>query len=132
MITLKTEPPALLLQELQREMGWSEQKAREGFEHAARFVELCALDPSFIGVPSEAVDAVWHRWILHTAHYADYCQKRGGFVHHHPSGAANPVPDSAQRYAETVGRLASHYGVPDARWWAVSADCQRCWASSAA
>src|SRR4051812_36742887 len=35
--------------------------------------------------PSERVDSAWHEFILHTKHYANYCQSRYGFfIHHFP------------------------------------------------
>ena len=40
-----------------------------------------------MSVPSDAVDQIWHAHILHTVHYADFCQNVAGhFVHHNPFG----------------------------------------------
>src|SRR4051794_5164502 len=48
-------------------------------EGALQFLDLCGLsDASSAGtaVPSLAVDAAWHSFILHTSAYSDYCQQR--------------------------------------------------------
>lgn len=42
-----------------------------------------------IGMPSRAVDELWHGLILCTAQYAEFCRRAyGDFLHHHPEGAA--------------------------------------------
>lgn len=42
----------------------------------------------FVAMPSKAVDAMWHEFILHTAAYASWCQLAlGRFVHHTPAEA---------------------------------------------
>jgi hypothetical protein len=123
-------PPPGLVQELQTELGWSRAKALAGYREARRFVDVCAADPQFSGVPSELVDKVWHRWILHTSHYADYCAQRGGYVHHHP--VDKPSGAGVALYAETRERIRQRFGSVTPRWWAASARCQRCFGNRVA
>lgn len=43
-----------------------------------------------VGMPSRAVDALWHEHILYTRHYQDFCRRAFGrfrFLHHTPAGA---------------------------------------------
>ncbi|GAB3262431.1 glycine-rich domain-containing protein [Chitinimonas naiadis] len=46
-----------------------------------------------LGMPSQAVDELWHEFILHTRHYQTFCQAAfGRFLHHTPaSGMAAPA-----------------------------------------
>jgi hypothetical protein len=40
----------------------------------------------FVAMPSQAVDALWHEFILHTKSYELYCRKAfGRFLHHTPA-----------------------------------------------
>ncbi|MEU9264570.1 hypothetical protein AB0E04_03825 [Streptomyces sp. NPDC048251] len=54
-------------------------------EEGLKFVAACAANPGVGLAPSRIVDEGWHALILHTATYADLCQRLGGaFVHHYP------------------------------------------------
>ncbi len=40
----------------------------------------------FVAMPSQAVDDLWHEFILHTRHYQAFCQQAfGQFLHHSPA-----------------------------------------------
>ncbi|NJS36561.1 MAG: hypothetical protein HC765_09255 [Brachymonas sp.] len=42
----------------------------------------------FMAMPSQAVDVMWHEFILHTKAYADWCDEAlGRFLHHSPAEA---------------------------------------------
>lgn len=60
----------------------------------------------FVAMPSRAVDAMWHEFILHTQAYRDWCALAlGGFLHHTP--------------AEALGSRARHNdGLRRAWFWA--------------
>lgn len=52
-----------------------------------------------VGMPSRAVDALWHEHILHTRHYRDFCRRAFGrfrFLHHTPAAALS------RRYDDNV------------------------------
>ena len=43
---------------------------------------------AFVAMPSKAVDAMWHEFILHTQAYKDWCELAlGWFLHHTPAEA---------------------------------------------
>ncbi len=45
----------------------------------------------FVAMPSKAVDAMWHEFILHTRAYRDWCDTAlGWFLHHTPAEALGP------------------------------------------
>ena len=45
----------------------------------------------FVAMPSQAVDAMWHEFILHTRAYNDWCELTlGWFLHHTPAEALGP------------------------------------------
>lgn len=49
----------------------------------------------FVAMPSRAVDAMWHEFILHTKAYGDWCAVAlGRFVHHTPAEALGPQASS--------------------------------------
>jgi hypothetical protein len=59
-----------------------------------------------VAMPSQAVDVVWHEFILHTRLYQHFCQKAfGRFLHHTPSSAMRS-PTDAQEGIRRAWRLA--------------------------
>jgi hypothetical protein len=47
----------------------------------------------FVAMPSKAVDALWHKCILHTRGYEVFCRKAfGRMLHHTPAEALPPAP----------------------------------------
>jgi hypothetical protein len=63
-------------------------------------------DDRVIGMPSHAVDEVWHGFILCTARYARFCDDAyGRFLHHHPEGSApEAVAARGDSMADQLGR----------------------------
>jgi hypothetical protein len=53
-------------------------------EQGLAFVATSARFPDAPLAPSPVVDEGWHALILHTALYAELCDKLGKFVHHYP------------------------------------------------
>jgi hypothetical protein len=48
----------------------------------------------FVAMPSQAVDAMWHAFILHTRLYRDWCDLAlGRFLHHTPAEALGQRPE---------------------------------------
>lgn len=87
--------------------GVSQETAERRFRGALQFLEAAASSPTPIS-PSPAIDTAWHAFILHTRDYADYCHSRfGHFIHHGPTGEADPVKLSNGRSlaAEKFGAL---------------------------
>lgn len=61
----------------------------------AWFLLIAANPGSHLGMPSKAVDAAWHEFIVLTKNYADFCDKAfGKFLHHAPhAGSAKAEQD---------------------------------------
>lgn len=74
-------------------------------EQALAFLAACAADPGAGLAPSPEVDKGWHAFVLHTADYAEFCDRVADrFIHHLPdepgeedSGAGVPVTVAAMR-----------------------------------
>jgi hypothetical protein len=71
-------------------------------------------------VPSPAVDAAWHAFILHTQSYADFCERHlGGFAHHRvaPPGASEVDVEPLFQYLLTRVLIAKRHGELDEELW---------------
>lgn len=70
--------------------------------------------------PSNAVDAAWHTFMLHSAEYTAWCQERyGRYIHHAPNSRYR---DKAAM-VDVVGKIrAAGYAV-DESLWGTQADC---------
>lgn len=59
-----------------------------------------------VAMPSQAVDVLWHEFILFTRYYKDFCQRAfGRFLHHTPAEAMSS-PEHAQGGIKRAWRLA--------------------------
>ncbi|MER6557222.1 hypothetical protein ABT300_05555 [Streptomyces sp. NPDC001027] len=76
-------------------------------EEGLKFVAACSANPGVGLAPSRIVDEGWHALILHTAVYAELCQRLGGaFVHHYPGwDPTNYDPPILDRTREKIGEL---------------------------
>ncbi|WP_234367390.1 MULTISPECIES: glycine-rich domain-containing protein [Streptomyces] len=76
-------------------------------EEGLKFVAACAANPGAGLAPSRIVDDGWHALVLHTAMYADLCERLGGrFVHHAPGyDPANWTPSILDRAREAIAEL---------------------------
>ncbi|MEC7120422.1 MAG: hypothetical protein VXW65_11035 [Pseudomonadota bacterium] len=68
------------------------------------FKDFCQLQVStpqtLHHLPSKAVDALWHAFILDTQRYADFCQQAfGRMLHHHPATEMQDLPSHRQTQA---------------------------------
>ncbi|TXJ73308.1 hypothetical protein E2C11_29595 [Streptomyces lavendulae] len=85
----------------------SEELAGRIVDEALKFVTACAKNPDTGLAPSRIVDEGWHALMLHTAMYADLCNRLGGqFVHHYPGyDPTNYDPPILDRTREKIGAL---------------------------
>ncbi len=61
-----------------------------------------------VAMPSQAVDVVWHEFILFTRAYQGFCRRAlGRFLHHVPAEAMR-TPTDAQDGIKRAWRLACH------------------------
>jgi hypothetical protein len=59
--------------------------AERRFVEMLKFLDVCAHAERTVSPPAR-VDGAWHRFILLTRDYAEYCEKRfGRFIHHEPT-----------------------------------------------
>ncbi|MFH9673351.1 glycine-rich domain-containing protein [Streptomyces sp. NPDC017405] len=98
-----------------------EERAGRIVEEALKFVAVCSANPGAGLVPSRIVDEGWHALIVHTAMYADLCERLGGrFIHHAPGYApTNYGPAVLDRTRETIGALGWEV---DAELWVAPSD----------
>lgn len=98
--------------------------AERVMRQALIFLKACATSRDAQLSPTKKVDVGWHTFILHTAEYAEFCDKVAGeFIHHNP--ICNEDIRSGTALARTVEALkATGYPI-DMQLWAVAdtADC---------
>jgi hypothetical protein len=95
-------------------------------EQTIAFLAACARYPDGHLSPSETVDAGWHAFVLHTADYAEFCQRIAGrFIHHRPNDRSEAAPDQ-QAIGVTIAAMRAA-GLPvDPALWVFSAVCSQC------
>ena len=104
--------------------------ARRVVDEALKYVCAASKNPGVYVQPSNVVDEGWHALILHTAPYAELCEKLGRFVDHYPErpGPGRYDPEAMER---TVALLQDAGLKPDRALWTeadkalvpVSANC---------
>lgn len=85
----------------------AEEMAGRIVDEGLKFVAACSANPGVSLAPSRIVDEGWHALILHTALYADLCQRLGNrFIHHYPGYApTNYDPPILDRTREKISEL---------------------------
>ncbi|MFF8728103.1 glycine-rich domain-containing protein [Streptomyces sp. NPDC015171] len=99
----------------------SEELAGRIVEEGLKFVAACSANPGLGLAPSRIVDEGWHALILHTAMYAELCERLGGaFVHHYPGyDPANYDPEIVTRARARISGLG---WAPDLPLWGPPSD----------
>lgn len=100
-----------------------------GLRQWLRCAGAAMLDDQVIGMPSRAVDEIWHGLILCTARYARFCDDAyGRFLHHHPEGDAMPgdPPPKRRRGAAPAGSMEQQLGRTVAAWTLVGKPGESC------
>lgn len=84
-------------------------------------------DGLVIGMPSRAVDELWHGLILCTARYAAFCEDAyGQFLHHHPEGDHAPGDPAPRRGSRSAGSMEQQLGRTVATWEIVARPGEAC------
>ncbi|MFF7253118.1 glycine-rich domain-containing protein [Streptomyces microflavus] len=112
--------------------GMPEEMAGRIVEEGLKFVAACSNNPGVGLAPSRVVDEGWHALLLHTAVYAELCDRLGGgFVHHFPGyDPTNYDPDILDRTRRAIADVgyvadAELWGEPSAETlFTVAARCQ--------
>ena len=80
---LKYQHPGVI-GKLQTEMRMSKEEAERLFQDTLRFLWLCGSQPGKFS-PSRRIDETWHRFILFTRDYHEFCNRFfGKYIHHGP------------------------------------------------
>ncbi|KIF68475.1 hypothetical protein HY68_07250 [Streptomyces sp. AcH 505] len=83
---------------------------------ALAFVGTAARFPTADIAPSPVVDEGWHALILHTALYAELCDRLGKFVDHYPQ-RPEPSGYSPDRIAHTLAKITEAGYAVDVELW---------------
>lgn len=85
-------PPSLRRRLQTEHPEWTEAQLDEVELGLRQYFRICARWPRrFVAMPSKAVDAAWHAFILDTRAYARFCEKAfGRMLHHTPAEALPP------------------------------------------
>lgn len=101
---------------------WPAAKAKKIERETKQFLSLALLDPGYYHIPQEDVDEYWHRMILHSQWYHEFCNKFfGGYYHHTPT----PDPDLVNEDNRSRSKkLAKHWFGVD--WKTLVVTCTQC------
>lgn len=110
--------------------GMNARTARRIVGEGLKFVTAAAQFPGIAIAPSRVVDEGWHALILHTALYANLCDRMGVFVHHYPE-RPDPKRHDDGVLARTTALIKEAGHTVDRALWtapaeeivAVAADC---------
>lgn len=107
--------------------GYGHDTAERVIEQTLAFLVACARYPDGHLVPSQAVDAGWHAFIVHTADYAEFCQRIAGrFIHHRPGGPGEATPGQ-QAIGVTIAAMRDAGLSVDPDLWVPVAECSQCY-----
>jgi len=91
-------------------------------DQALAFLAACAANPGAGLAPSPQVDTGWHAFILHTADYAEFCDRLAGrFIHHLPDELGEE--DSGAGVPATVAAMRALGLTVDAGLWGAAGEC---------
>jgi hypothetical protein len=115
-------PPDLLINRFCNEYNISREEAVETFQETKKFLIICAVNRDGSYSPSQAVDTMWHHFMLYSKDYFSFCELLGGYIHHQPSERREP-----EKYMNTLEALRSIFGEINQLYWEVSAsNCTSC------
>ncbi|MFJ1590942.1 glycine-rich domain-containing protein [Kitasatospora albolonga] len=117
-----------------REDSWPEMtddQGERGVNQVVAFLTVAAGTAERM-TPSLRVDLFWHTFVLHTKHYAEFCDTLGnGFIHHVPDRDNGHDPaegrDAMRRTAEMIRSAGFDL---DPEFWPIdgAADCTQSYA----
>jgi hypothetical protein len=92
-------------------------------EQALTLLVACARRPGAGQAPSADVDKGWHAFILHTADYAEFCDRVAGRLIHHLPAEPGEENDGGAALAATVATMRAVGLHVDADLWYPAPDC---------
>ena len=77
------------------------------------YFHLCRESPRFLlAMPSQAVDAAWHEFILFTRNYQNFCDHAlGRFLHHTPAEAMRSATEATEGIRRTWSAACKRAGI---------------------
>src|SRR3990167_3863557 len=106
-------PPPLLIERFSAEHVCSANEARLAFDETKRFLFLCGTSNGQSLAPSQAIDTMWHEFMLFTRTYAGFCKEFFGmFIHHQPSDKP-----AILAYAHTRKRAVREFKALNLNYW---------------
>ena len=96
--------------------GVDEKEAHRRFEGLKQFLYVCAVTPGY-KVTYDAIDSMWHTFLLFTKDYKDFCTRHlGKFINHEPFEVPSP-----ECYLTTRTRAEELFGSLDVTLWPLDA-----------
>lgn len=109
-------------QSVQTKYNWTQEKTEHYEREAKKFFALAFLDAGAYHIPEADVDEYWHRMILHTKFYNEFCQKIFGTYYHH-----TPEPDetlvSEENRRRSLALIPYWFGT---EWGTLVRTCTQC------
>lgn len=101
-----------LIKRYTMDYGLPETIANQRFEGLKQFLYVCAVTPGY-KVTSDAIDSMWHTFLLFTKDYKSFCERYlGKFINHEPFEV--PAPDA---YVRTRAAVEKYFGGVDHELW---------------
>lgn len=93
------------------------------FREFKRYAWLASRTEGSLPMTSEAVDDVWHQFILFTREYHTFCERfLDGYLHHRPRTSLTPLaPGGRERFVDAYEEA---FGPVPAIWREGRADCK--------
>ena len=117
-----------VIESLHDEVSISKERLREYWKELQKWLVASLVYPAEEFVMMGPVDLLWHKFVLHTRLYAEFCWSvLGDFVHHEPEpigakGFSNSFgartfekripPSKVKSYADTLARIEALFGEP--------------------
>ncbi|MBB5206387.1 hypothetical protein HNQ51_003733 [Inhella inkyongensis] len=98
-------PRSVLTQLQQAHPDWSAADRERVADGLRQYFRICArASGRFVAMPSKAVDAAWHAFILDTRAYASFCQRAFGRMLHHTPAESLPKGQSTRHLHQGLRR----------------------------
>ncbi|MEU3958308.1 hypothetical protein AB0F42_00440 [Streptomyces buecherae] len=117
-----------------REDSWPEMtddQGERGIRQVTAFLTVAASSTEKV-TPSLRVDLFWHAFVLHTRHYAEFCEALGnGYIHHVPDRENGRDPAAGRAASRRTAELMRGAGFAvDPEFWPTdgAADCTQSYA----
>lgn len=112
---LTSNIPAAVIAHCAGKLELSATASQDLAREVEKFLTLCAMSVC-PRVPSPAVDAFWHEFILNTVEYEKFCKVNFSlFVHHQPRQPSDQP--SVALYIETIRALEEVFGEVNGEIW---------------